>query len=166
VSLQSPPRGGPKPYAYQIPQQQHQHPQPYQIQNQSYVTLSPQQRFSQPHPYSQQVKQEEILVLPYSAPQAFSQPLYAADDMSGRNKRTAAKTEGENGGGQGPSLGIEVKTKFPVARIKRIMQADEEVGKVAQVTPVAVCISPSLPPYPSISMSIRPTLSKLQYPRT
>jgi Dr1-associated corepressor len=36
---------------------------------------------------------------------------------------------------------IEVKTKFPVARIKRIMQADEDVGKVAQVTPVAVCKS-------------------------
>ncbi|KAJ5627276.1 hypothetical protein N7528_004703 [Penicillium herquei] len=37
-----------------------------------------------------------------------------------------------------PGAGIEVKTKFPVARIKRIMQADEDVGKVAQVTPVAV----------------------------
>jgi hypothetical protein len=35
--------------------------------------------------------------------------------------------------------GIEVKTKFPVARIKRIMQADDDVGKVAQVTPTAVC---------------------------
>lgn len=45
----------------------------------------------------------------------------------------------EGGNGLGPSMGIEVKTKFPVARIKRIMQADEEVGKVAQVTPVAVC---------------------------
>ncbi|KAF9891647.1 DR1-associated protein 1 (negative cofactor 2 alpha) [Aspergillus nanangensis] len=33
---------------------------------------------------------------------------------------------------------IEVRTKFPVARIKRIMQADEDVGKVAQVTPIAV----------------------------
>ncbi|KAJ2907216.1 hypothetical protein MKZ38_006510 [Zalerion maritima] len=31
-----------------------------------------------------------------------------------------------------------VKTKFPTARIKRIMQADEEVGKVAQSTPIAV----------------------------
>jgi hypothetical protein len=41
--------------------------------------------------------------------------------------------------GPGPSLGIEVKTKFPVARIKRIMQADEDVGKVAQATPTAVC---------------------------
>ncbi|KAI9376062.1 histone-fold-containing protein [Aspergillus egyptiacus] len=39
---------------------------------------------------------------------------------------------------QSPSAGIEVKTKFPVARIKRIMQADEDVGKVAQVTPIAV----------------------------
>ncbi|KAJ5835396.1 hypothetical protein N7447_001422 [Penicillium robsamsonii] len=37
-----------------------------------------------------------------------------------------------------PNVGIEVKTKFPVARIKRIMQADEDVGKVAQVTPIAV----------------------------
>lgn len=43
----------------------------------------------------------------------------------------------------GAAEGIEVKTKFPVARIKRIMQADEDVGKVAQVTPVAVCECPS-----------------------
>ncbi|KAI9843714.1 MAG: hypothetical protein M1837_006183 [Sclerophora amabilis] len=47
---------------------------------------------------------------------------------------------GGSGGGEGETVGhdIEVKTKFPVARIKRIMQADEDVGKVAQVTPVAV----------------------------
>jgi histone H3/H4 len=38
----------------------------------------------------------------------------------------------------GVEEGIEVKTKFPVARIKRIMQADEDVGKVSQVTPTAV----------------------------
>jgi hypothetical protein len=38
--------------------------------------------------------------------------------------------------------GPEIKTKFPVARIKRIMQADEDVGKVAQVTPIVVCMSP------------------------
>lgn len=40
-----------------------------------------------------------------------------------------------------PPAGVEagyVKTKFPTARIKRIMQADEEVGKVAQQTPIAV----------------------------
>jgi len=34
------------------------------------------------------------------------------------------------------------KPRFPVARIKKIMQADEDVGKVAQVTPVAVCMFP------------------------
>ena len=45
----------------------------------------------------------------------------------------------------GVEEGIEVKTKFPVARIKRIMQADEDVGKVAQVTPTAVCTYPCLP---------------------
>lgn len=39
----------------------------------------------------------------------------------------------------GVAEGIEVKTKFPVARIKRIMQADEDVGKVSQATPTAVC---------------------------
>jgi hypothetical protein len=44
--------------------------------------------------------------------------------------------------------GIEVKTKFPVARIKRIMQADEDVGKVAQVTPVVVGKSPLPLPLP------------------
>ncbi|CCJ31189.1 unnamed protein product [Pneumocystis jirovecii] len=30
------------------------------------------------------------------------------------------------------------RSKFPIARIKKIMQADEEVGKVAQITPVIV----------------------------
>jgi Dr1-associated corepressor len=61
--------------------------------------------------------------------------------MSGRGKRQPVAKVENNGGGSalGPSQGIEVRTKFPVARIKRIMQADEEVGKVAQVTPVAVC---------------------------
>lgn len=34
---------------------------------------------------------------------------------------------------------IVIKNHFPVARIKRIMQADDDVGKVAQVTPVVVC---------------------------
>ncbi|KAI0065214.1 hypothetical protein BV25DRAFT_1799128 [Artomyces pyxidatus] len=32
-------------------------------------------------------------------------------------------------------------TKFPVARIKKIMQKDEEVGKVAQATPIVICTS-------------------------
>ncbi|EPQ53235.1 histone-fold-containing protein [Gloeophyllum trabeum ATCC 11539] len=41
-------------------------------------------------------------------------------------------------------------TKFPVARIKRIMQKDEEVGKVAQATPIVICnsLNPLLPGRP------------------
>lgn len=37
-----------------------------------------------------------------------------------------------------PTHGVALKTSFPVARIKRIMQADEDIGKVAQVTPHVV----------------------------
>jgi hypothetical protein len=37
-----------------------------------------------------------------------------------------------------PTLGCQIRTSFPVARIKRIMQADEDIGKVAQVTPTVV----------------------------
>ena len=44
-----------------------------------------------------------------------------------------------------PALTVDVRTKFPVARIKRIMQADEDVGKVAQATPTAVGKSPPPP---------------------
>jgi hypothetical protein len=40
------------------------------------------------------------------------------------------------------AVDIVIKNHFPVARIKRIMQADDDVGKVAQVTPVVVCTSP------------------------
>ncbi|KAG9960120.1 histone-fold-containing protein, partial [Aureobasidium melanogenum] len=60
--------------------------------------------------------------------------------------RRGRKPKSETGNGAAPATpmkkmdtgGIEVKTKFPTARIKRIMQADEDVGKVAQVTPVVM----------------------------
>ena len=64
---------------------------------------------------------------------------YGVKRGRGRGKKMKSEEEEEelhDGNG-----GIEVKTKFPVARIKRIMQADEDVGKVAQVTPVVVCKS-------------------------
>jgi hypothetical protein len=59
-------------------------------------------------------------------------------------KSKKQKVEPDYGTKPAPGVeeGIEVKTKFPVARIKRIMQADEDVGKVAQVTPTAVCTCP------------------------
>jgi len=62
-----------------------------------------------------------------------------------RSKKAKLEQEDYGAGGKlapGVEEGIEVKTKFPVARIKRIMQADEDVGKVAQVTPTAVCKLP------------------------
>ncbi len=37
-----------------------------------------------------------------------------------------------------PTCGVQLKTSFPVARIKRLMQADDDIGKVAQVTPHVV----------------------------
>ena len=37
-------------------------------------------------------------------------------------------------------------SKFPVARIKKIMQSNEEVGKVAQATPVLICACRRGPP--------------------
>lgn len=57
-----------------------------------------------------------------------------------------------NGTGEASTLppntdNITIKNHFPVARIKRIMQADDDVGKVAQVTPVVVCkFCPAHPP--------------------
>lgn len=58
-----------------------------------------------------------------------------------KGKSAQPKIEEEDCGKPAPGVeeGIRVATKFPVARIKRIMQADEDVGKVAQVTPTAVC---------------------------
>jgi Dr1-associated corepressor len=45
------------------------------------------------------------------------------------------------------ATGGQWKSRFPVARIKKIMQADEDVGKVAQVTPVAICNTSPTPQY-------------------
>lgn len=67
-----------------------------------------------------------------------------------RQRRTKKEPDAVNGsldpqipafrseGGGDPTLGCQLKTSFPVARIKRIMQADEDIGKVAQVTPTVV----------------------------
>lgn len=38
-----------------------------------------------------------------------------------------------------PSKKKKYNARFPPARIKKIMQADEEVGKVAAVVPVIIC---------------------------
>jgi hypothetical protein len=70
------------------------------------------------------------------------QPIAQAQTPARRGRKP--KSETANGGAPPTPMkkmdtgGIEVKTKFPTARIKRIMQADEDVGKVAQVTPVVM----------------------------
>ena len=69
----------------------------------------------------------------------FSEPKSATKAGPGRKKKSKLEEEVCDKPAPGIEEGIEVKTKFPVARIKRIMQADEDVGKVAQVTPTAVC---------------------------
>lgn len=52
---------------------------------------------------------------------------------SNGSKQESIKTESADA-----THGVQLKTSFPVARIKRIMQADEDIGKVAQVTPHVV----------------------------
>lgn len=75
------------------------------------------------------------------------QPVQPTPARRGRKPKSESGASGVLGGAGVKSKppvkkmdtgGVEVKTKFPTARIKRIMQADEDVGKVAQVTPVVV----------------------------
>lgn len=84
------------------------------------------------------VKEEEQQHPAWEQPQPIAQTQTPA--------RRGRKPKSETGNGAAPPTpmkkmdtgGVEVKTKFPTARIKRIMQADEDVGKVAQVTPVVM----------------------------
>lgn len=67
------------------------------------------------------------------------EPSSAKGNGSRKSRKPKAEDDVCDKPAPGVDEGIEVKTKFPVARIKRIMQADDDVGKVAQVTPTAVC---------------------------
>lgn len=75
---------------------------------------------------------------------------FDADYMPDATEKSRGKKAKENNGTSGlegstalpGTEHINIKAHFPVARIKRIMQADDDVGKVAQVTPVVVCKSP------------------------
>ena len=69
----------------------------------------------------------------------FPDPSSAKGGSDRRSKKARVEEDICEKPAPGVAEGIEVKTKFPVARIKRIMQADDDVGKVAQVTPTAVC---------------------------
>ncbi|KAJ4294159.1 hypothetical protein N0V90_007849 [Kalmusia sp. IMI 367209] len=66
---------------------------------------------------------------------------YVPDAPVMATEKTRGKKREDNGAPAATSQGAEnvnITVHFPVARIKRIMQADDDVGKVAQVTPVVV----------------------------
>lgn len=143
-------------------------PDPF-LQNSYYPPQHQQQPFHQQEPYHQQPTNHDPFQFGQQHPQITQNP-YQPQMMSpnGRTKMSAHHEDDEyipeastakGAGGRkskrpkieedicdkpapGVEEGIEVKTKFPVARIKRIMQADDDVGKVAQVTPTAVCEFP------------------------
>lgn len=97
----------------------HQHPRP--PARPAYVQAQTGVSAGQPYPPAEPHAQRPTATAPEQPP-----PL----EMPPRKHAAAA-----------PAPAVEpspVRTKFPTARIKRIMQADEEVGKVAQQTPIAV----------------------------
>ncbi|KAG5979590.1 hypothetical protein E4U55_005000 [Claviceps digitariae] len=113
---------------------------PYQLPTQNLYSVQPLLHFPQ-----RRSSQEYSLPIPTPGPPRYQtfQPAYPSEASSSSAsaqhdpdmppRRLAAAPP--------PPPVIEpspVKTKFPTARIKRIMQADEEVGKVAQQTPIAV----------------------------
>ena len=127
---------------------------PYSLTSPASYDASP--FFSQPYSREQIPPQSSRTPQPYIS--TYSQvPSTYSPDMPRRSTRTAAAAQAATfiphmmvaqapvprsapeSTKPRPWDGIDVKTKFPVARIKRIMQADEDVGKVAQVTPIAVC---------------------------
>ncbi|KAK3332511.1 hypothetical protein B0T19DRAFT_105137 [Cercophora scortea] len=156
-SLQAPPLHQPlyQPYGaqqysdsgYQRPpqQQQQQHleqqvHQQHQQQQQFLLQAQTAQSVQAPPPARaqlQEIAQSQFYGHSVPAPQAQRPPKSESHSPSGANtmppRRAAAQAA------QAPVIEPSpVKTKFPTARIKRIMQADEEVGKVAQQTPIAV----------------------------
>ncbi|KAK6197681.1 NADH-cytochrome b5 reductase [Pestalotiopsis sp. IQ-011] len=116
------------------PQQQHNSPpsltgpQPYY----STFTEDPSNHYLPPQPQVQQSAQLQSPRFPPAYDQ--QQPQLPAEPLAAMPPRKSAAAQAQ----QPEIMHSPVKTKFPTARIKRIMQADEEVGKVAQQTPIAV----------------------------
>lgn len=153
-----PPQAQPQPQAqlYYSPQQQIlSSAQPFNQQYNPYFAnavataphpaahyAAPAQPYPQHHQHPAHIKHEDCY---------YSEDTKAMPAARGGKKAKKAKKEEDvevENNAPGVREGIEVRTKFPVARIKRIMQADEDVGKVAQVTPVAVCKFSSASPSP------------------
>lgn len=135
-----PPHHQDQPHHFQIPGP---HPNSAQLPYE-YPTQPPPQPY-QPLPYGQPFAQQQ----PYHTGQPYPQQAYPQAPAPGSPSQRLLEIKSE------PQRDVDmpprraavpapvvepspVRTKFPTARIKRIMQADEEVGKVAQQTPIAV----------------------------
>ncbi|KAI0383007.1 hypothetical protein F5Y04DRAFT_37601 [Hypomontagnella monticulosa] len=142
-SSYSPQGGGqPQEQQYYSPRQQPQFNQVTQATQSPYTLQPPTAPVPAPY-YSQQYIGNSAAYHPQPQPQvpsptaqAFPSPHDEAelsDSQSAMPPRKLAPAAKQDEIDPSP-----VRTKFPTARIKRIMQADEEVGKVAQQTPIAV----------------------------
>lgn len=100
----------------------------------------------EPQPFGQQPHLQDPSQLPASTvfadpyPQDLEQPPAPLPPGAGPERKMPPRKAAAEPSPPAPPIidSSMVKTKFPTARIKRIMQADEEVGKVAQQTPIAV----------------------------
>lgn len=107
------------------------YPQPLPVASQQQ-----QQPYSQPHHLHDPSELPASTVFADPYPPSFPKPFSPQPQANSMPPRKAAAEPSP----LAPPIidSSMVKTKFPTARIKRIMQADEEVGKVAQQTPIAV----------------------------
>lgn len=153
------------------PQQQQQHQQQLQQQLQHHPIYSPQHSFQQSPPiYDPPIlyAQDPAAFQPQHQQEHYAEPTHAeptqhdyippTDETPSdeeeqpppkqRGRRRKQQVDAEPHEEQAPMnpapRAVNIKTKFPVARIKRIMQADEDVGKVAQVSIISTH-SPVLP---------------------
>ncbi|KAI7492209.1 hypothetical protein KC357_g1277 [Hortaea werneckii] len=124
----------------------------------NYPTSVPQQGYHQPYydPHQQQQQHHHQIMAavktedgdyypdapptkrPRGRPPGSGRNQLATSSSNGRPSSLLQQPGNPSHPSTDPTLGVELKTSFPVARIKRIMQADEDVGKVAQVTPHVV----------------------------
>lgn len=114
------------------------------------TSAPPQPQYSQPYPYdmpnTRRTKYEDdgefLPDAPIKQPRR-GQPNLPSLTANGlpfdtQHSQLTAPLQGMSTQPSDPTLGVQLKTSFPVARIKRIMQADDDIGKVAQVTPHVV----------------------------
>ncbi|KAK2593776.1 hypothetical protein QQS21_008537 [Conoideocrella luteorostrata] len=119
---------------------QQPHPHPRSPQNLDHKNPAPQNLYGLQPASLRQSYSDQI----YADPVQQQSPIKFQQTYPPESSKSTAQPDSEMPPRRAPppvAPAIEpspVRTKFPTARIKRIMQADEEVGKVAQQTPIAV----------------------------